>query len=102
LYAHFLFEHAADLDFDRSAAMEIAGSTAAADPAALMAVLGLDNTTLVSLNWMVVSGVPIFSRATDGGGFAVLSDRCELHCLASISSNCAAMSSCITHSSSSP
>jgi hypothetical protein len=72
VYAHLLFEHDVDLDFDRSATMGITGSTAATDRAAFMAAVGLHNTTLVSLNWMVVSGAAILTPATGD------LDRCEL------------------------
>ena len=63
LYVHLLFEHDFELDFNRSAAMHIAGTTATVDLAAFMAAVGLNNTTLVSSNWMVVRG-SILSRAT--------------------------------------
>jgi hypothetical protein len=56
LYGHLLFEHDADLAFNMSAAMRIAGSDAATDLMAFMATVGLDNATLVSLNWMAVRG----------------------------------------------
>ncbi len=63
LYAHLLFEHDADLAFNLSAAMRIASSDAATDLTAFMATVGLNNATLVSLNWMVVRG-SILSRTS--------------------------------------
>ena len=56
LYVHLLFEHEAGLAVNLSAAMRIASSDAATDLMAFMAVVGLDNATLVSLNWMAVRG----------------------------------------------
>ncbi len=56
LYGHLLFEHEAYLAFNLSAAMRIAGSDAATDLTTFMATVGLDNATLVSLNWMAVRG----------------------------------------------
>ncbi len=56
LYVHLLFEHEAGLAVNLSAAMRIAGSTAATDLTAFMATVGLSNGTLVSLNWMAVRG----------------------------------------------
>ena len=69
LYVHLLFEHEAGLAVNLSAAMRIAGSDDAPDLTTFMATVGLDNATLVSLNWMAVRG-SILSRAfTDA-------DRC--------------------------
>jgi hypothetical protein len=65
LYVHLLFEHEAGLAVNLSAAMRIAGSTAATDLTAFMATVGLDNATLVSLNWMVVRD-SILSRTSIG------------------------------------
>jgi hypothetical protein len=63
LYVHLLFEHDADLTLNMSAAMRMAGSGAATDLRTFMAAVGLDNATLVSLNWMVVRG-SILSRTS--------------------------------------
>ncbi len=63
LYTHLLFEHNTDLAFNLSAAMRIASSCAATDLTAFMATVGLDNATLVSLNWMAVRG-SILSRTS--------------------------------------
>ena len=63
LNVHLLFEHNIALTFNKSAAMRIAGSDAATDLPAFMATVGLDNATLVSLNWMAVRG-SILSRAS--------------------------------------
>jgi hypothetical protein len=65
LYVHLLFEHEAGLAVNLSAAMHIAGSDAASNLTALMATVGLNNATLVSLNWMVVRG-SILSRTSIG------------------------------------
>jgi hypothetical protein len=56
LYVHLLFEHDTDLAFNMSAAMSIAGRATATDLTTFMATVGLDNATLVSLNWMAVRG----------------------------------------------
>ena len=69
LYAHLLFEHDADLAFNKSAAMRIASYDAATDLTTFMATVGLNNATLVSLNWMAVRG-SILSRTSIGA------DRC--------------------------
>ena len=69
LYVHLLFEHEAGLAVNLSAAMRIASSDAATDLTAFMAMVGLDNATLVSLNWMAVRG-SILSRTSIG------TDRC--------------------------
>ena len=69
LNMHLLFEQSIDLAFNMSAAMRIASSDAATDLTTFMATVGLDNATLVSLNWMVVRG-SILSRAAIGA------DRC--------------------------
>jgi hypothetical protein len=69
LYVHLLFEHEAGLAFNKSAAMRIASYDAATDLTTFMATEGLDNATLVSLNWMVVRG-SILSRTSIGA------DRC--------------------------
>ena len=69
LYVHLLFEHNADLTVNLSAAMRIASSTAGTDLTTFMAAVGLDNATLVSLNWMVVRG-SILSRTS------IDADRC--------------------------
>jgi hypothetical protein len=69
LYVHLLFEHNTDLAFNLSAAMRIASSDAATDLTTFMATVGLDNATLVSLNWMTVRG-SILSRTSIGA------DRC--------------------------
>jgi hypothetical protein len=69
LYVHLLFEHTIDLAFTVSAALRIAGSDAATDLTAFMVTVGLDNATLVSLNWMVVRG-SILSRTS------IDADRC--------------------------
>jgi len=69
LYVHLLFEHETRLAFNLSAAMRIAGSDTATDLATFMAMVGLDNATLVSLNWMEVRG-SILSRTSIGA------DRC--------------------------
>ena len=71
LYVHLLFEHNTDRDlaFNLSAAMRIASSGAATDLTAFRAMVGLDNATLVSLNWMEVRG-SILSRTSVG------TDRC--------------------------
>ena len=65
LYVHLLFEHEDGLAVNLSAAMRIAGSDAATDLTAFMAMVGLNNATLVSLNWMVVRG-SILSRTSIG------------------------------------
>jgi hypothetical protein len=69
LYVHLLFEHNIDLTANLSAAMRIASSDAATDLTAFMATVGLNNATLVSLNWMAVRG-SILSRTSIGA------DRC--------------------------
>jgi hypothetical protein len=69
LYVHLLFEHEAGLAVNLSAAMRIAGSDAATDLTTFMATVGLDNATLVSINWMAVRG-SILSRTSIGA------DRC--------------------------
>ena len=70
LYAHLLFEHGADLAFNMSAAMRIAGgSDDVPDLTMFMATVGLDNATLVSLSWMAVRG-SILYRTSIGA------DRC--------------------------
>jgi hypothetical protein len=63
LYVHLLFEHEAYLAFNLSAAMRIAGSDAATDLTTFMTTVGLDNATLVSMNWMAVRG-SILSRTS--------------------------------------
>ena len=63
LYVHLLFEHNIALAFNLSAAMRIAGSDAATDLTTFMATVGLDNATLVSMNWMAVRG-SILSRTS--------------------------------------
>jgi hypothetical protein len=70
LYVHLLFEHEAGLAVNLSAATRIAGSDAATDLTAFTATVGLNNATLVSLNWMVVRG-SILSRTSSGA------DRCS-------------------------
>ena len=63
---HLLFEHDADLAFDLSdvsVAGQRAGAAAPTDLAAFMAVTGLSNTMLVSLNWITVRS-SILSSAT--------------------------------------
>ena len=72
LYVHLLFQHETRLTFNMSAAMRIAGSEAATDLATFMATVGLDNATLVSMNWMAVRG-SILSRTPIGA------DRCVRH-----------------------
>jgi hypothetical protein len=69
LYVHLLFEHNIDLAANLSAAMHIASSDVATDLTAFMATVGLNNATLVSLNWMAVRG-SILSRTSIGA------DRC--------------------------
>ena len=69
-YVHLLFEHETRLAFNMSAAMRIAGSTAATDLATFMATVGLDNATLVSMNWMAVRG-SILSRTAIGADWCV-------------------------------
>jgi hypothetical protein len=69
LYVHLLFEHEAGLAVNLSAAMRIAGSDAATDLTTFMATVGLNNATLVSLNWMAVRG-SILSRTS------IDADRC--------------------------
>jgi len=69
VYVHLLFEHNIDLAFNTSAAMHIPSSDAATDLTTFMATVGLDNATLVSLNWMTVRG-SILSRTSIGA------DRC--------------------------
>ncbi len=63
LYVHYLFQHEAGLSVNLSAAMRIASSDAATDLTTFMATVGLNNATLVSLNWMVVRG-SILSRTS--------------------------------------
>ena len=75
LYAHLLFEHDADLALNLSAAMRIASSDAATDLPAFTAMVGLDNATLVSLNWMVVRS-SILSRTSIGADRCVI---CRMH-----------------------
>jgi hypothetical protein len=65
LYVHLLFEHEAGLAANLSAPMRIADSDAATDLTTFTAMVGLDNATLVSLNWMVVRG-SILSRTCIG------------------------------------
>ena len=72
LYGHLLFEHNTDLAFNLSAAMRIASSGAATDLTAFMATVGLDNATLVSLNWMVVRGSILSRRAIGADRFTAL------------------------------
>jgi hypothetical protein len=62
LCVHVLFEHAADLAFNRSAALEIVGPATIIDLAKFMAAVGLKTAKLVSTNWMTVSN-PILLRA---------------------------------------
>ena len=69
LYVHVLFEHEAGLAVNLSAAMRIASSDAATDLPAFMAMVGLNNATLVSLNWMVVRGSVLSKTSLDA-------DRC--------------------------
>jgi hypothetical protein len=54
LSVHLLFEHATELDFNRSAALEIAGLGATTDLATFMAAVGLNAAKLVSSSWMTV------------------------------------------------
>jgi hypothetical protein len=63
LYVHYLFEHEAGLAVNLSAAMHITSSDAATDLTTFMATVGLNNATLVSLNWMAVRG-SILSRTS--------------------------------------
>jgi hypothetical protein len=70
LYVHLLFEHEAGLAFNLSAAMRIAGSDAATDITAFMAMVGLDNATLVSLNWIVVRGSILSRTSIDADRFS--------------------------------
>jgi hypothetical protein len=72
LYVHYLFDHEAGLAFNTSAAMRIASSDAATDLRTFMATVGLNNATLVSLNWMALRG-SILSRTPIGA------DRCVRH-----------------------
>ena len=65
LYVHLLFEHNTALTVNLSAGMRIVSSDATTDLTTLMAMVGLDNATLVSLNWMVVRG-SILSRTSIG------------------------------------
>jgi hypothetical protein len=69
LYVHLLFEHDAGLAVNLSAAMHIASSDAATDLTTFVATVGLNNATLVSLNWMEVRS-SILSRTFIGA------DRC--------------------------
>ena len=69
MYVHLLFEHEAGLAVNLSAAMRIAGSDAATGLTAFVATVGLDNATLVSLNWMAVRGSILSRASTDA-------DRC--------------------------
>ena len=69
LYVHYLFQHEAGLAVNLSAAMRIASSDAATDLTTFMATVGLNNATLVSLNWIAVRG-SILSRTSIGA------DRC--------------------------
>jgi hypothetical protein len=62
LCVHALFEHAIDLAFNRSAALEIASSAITIDLAKFMAAVGLNTAKLVSSNWMTVRD-PILLRA---------------------------------------
>ncbi len=55
LCVHLLFEHAADLAFNRSAALEIAGLAGTTDLATFMAAVGLNAAKLVASSWMTVS-----------------------------------------------
>jgi len=81
LYVHFLFEHDADLAFSLLEATRIVDSAGATDFASFIASVGLDNTMLVSLNWMVLRD-SILSRAT------LEADRCELKPAACVTSKC--------------
>jgi hypothetical protein len=81
LYVHYLFQHEAGLAFNLSAAMRIAGSDAATDLATFMATVGLDNATLVSMNWMAVRG-SILSRTAIGADRWVFV-ICHMHFLLS-------------------
>ena len=65
LYLHLLFEHEAGLAVNMSAAMRIASSDASTDLTTFMATVGLDDPTLVALNWMVVRS-SILSRTFIG------------------------------------
>ena len=65
LYVHLLFEHNTVLAFNLSVARRIASSDAATDLRTFMATVGLNNATLVSLNWMAVRG-SILSRTSIG------------------------------------
>ena len=69
LHVHLLFEHEVGLAVNLSAAMRIASSDAATDLTAFMATVGLNNATLVSLNWMAVRGSILSRASTDA-------DRC--------------------------
>ena len=73
LYVHLLFEHDADLAFDLSGMLQRTGSAVRTDLATFMAVTGLWNATLVSLNWMAVRS-SILSSAT------IEADRCASRC----------------------
>ncbi len=77
LNMHLLFEQSIDLVFNISAAMRIASSTATTDLPAFIAMVGLDNATLVSLNWMVVRG-SILSRTSIGADRWVFVN-CRMH-----------------------
>ena len=81
LHVHFLFEHDADLAFSLLEATRIVDSAGATDFASFFASVGLDNTALVSLNWMVLRD-SILSRAT------LEADRCELKTAACVTSKC--------------
>jgi hypothetical protein len=70
LYVHLLFEHEAGLAVNLSAAMRIASSDAATDLMAFMAMVGLNNASLVSLNWMVVRGSILSRTSIDADRFA--------------------------------
>jgi hypothetical protein len=70
LYVHLLFEHEAGLAVNLSAAMRIDGSDAATDLTAFMATVGLDNATLVSLNWMLVRGSILSRTSIDADRFS--------------------------------
>jgi hypothetical protein len=63
LYVHYLFQHEAGLAVNLSAAMRIASSDAATDLTTFMTTVGLNNATLVSLNWLAVHG-SILSRTS--------------------------------------
>jgi hypothetical protein len=79
LCVHLLFEHATDLAFNRSAALEIAGSDTIIDLANFTVAAGLKTAKLVSSNWITVSYPVLLHAPLDlDRSEANLPDLCHL------------------------